>query len=158
MERGGTEDKLIESTISMADYCLSHHMPCDVYFCEKKEIEKVSARTPQDFDMFYALCGRMTFTAENGAGALIDCTLEREDGVYHYIVVTHALDGALYSAAVRAMSRGNEVTVVFISDALAQEERQIFTYLNEASVQVVQIQRDRDFVDVFEQNVSGGVI
>ena len=56
------------------------------------------------------------------------------------------------------MSRGNEVTVVFISDALAQEERQIFTYLNEASVQVVQIQRDRDFVDVFEQNVSGGVI
>ena len=52
MERGGTEDKLIESTISMADYCLSHHMPCDVYFCEKKEIEKVSARTPQDFDMF----------------------------------------------------------------------------------------------------------
>ncbi len=158
MERAETEDKIVESAIAIADYCLQHRTPCDVYFCDEGDVQKAPARTMQDFDAFYTLCGRLAFTAKRGAGALIEQLMEREVGAYRYIAITHTLDGELYSAAMRAIARGNDVTVVLMRDTLTKEQQNIRSYMNEASIQVVQIQRDRDFADVFEQNAAGGVL
>ena len=158
MARAETEDQVIESSIAIADYCRTHRTPCDVYFCGEKGPQKASVRTAQDFDAFYNLCGQLAFAAGCGAGVLMESSMEREVGAYRYIVVTHKLDGDLYRAAVRAGSRGNDVTVVLLCDTLTEEEQNIQSYMSEASVQVVQIQRDRFFADVFAQTVTGGAL
>lgn len=158
MARAETEDQVIESSIAIADYCLTHHTPCDVYFCGENGPQKISTRTASDFDAFYNLCGQLAFTAGSGVGILIENTMEHETGAYRYIVVTHGLDGDLYGAAVRATSRGNDVTVVLLCDTLTEEQQNIRAYMSEASIQVVQIPRDRDFADVFAQTVTGGAL
>ena len=79
-------------------------------------------------------------------------------GAYRYLVITHTLDGDLYSASVKAAARGNEVAVVLMCDALTEEQQRIRTYMNEASIRVVQIQHDRDFADAFEQTGTGGAV
>ena len=158
MERAETEDKIIESTIAIAEYCLAHHIPCDAYFCHGKAVQKASARVRQDFDAFYTLCGSLTFTADQGSGALIEHSLTSGDGACRYVVVTHTLDGALYSGAMRAIAQGNDVTVVLMRDTLPKDQQEIYTYLTEASVRVVQIPCDRDFADVLERQIAGGAV
>lgn len=158
MERAETEDKIIESAIAIAEYCLAHHILCDAYFCHGKAIQKASARVRQDFDAFYTLCGSLTFTADQGSGALIEHSLTSGDGACRYVVVTHTLDGVLYSGAMRAIAQGNDVTVVLMRDTLPKDQQEIYTYLTEASVRVVQIPCDRDFADVLERQIAGGAV
>ncbi len=156
LERAETEDQIIESSIAIADYCLAHHIPCDAYFCEQDMVRKMPAVTSPDFDAFYNCCGSLAFDAEQNAGALIDAAAGREVGAFRYIIVTHALEGALYGAAVRVGAAGNDVTVVLLRDTLTEEQQRIRNYMAEASIKVVQIPRDRDFAEVFEQRETGG--
>lgn len=158
LERAEREDKIIESSIAIADYCLAHRIPCDVWFAAENDVQKAPARTAQEMDAFYNLCGRLAFTAKEGAGKVISRSLEQQVGAYRYLVITHTLDGDLYSASVKAAARGNEVAVVLMCDALTEEQQRIRTYMNEASIRVVQIQHDRDFADAFEQTGTGGAV
>lgn len=158
MERAETEDGIIESSIAIVDYCLTHHMACAVYFSTENDLQKAPIQTESDFDAFYNLCGRLTFTAKDGSGTLIESSTEHETGAYRYIVVTHELDGALYSAAVRAIACGNDVTVILLRDSLTEEQENLWTYMREASIQLVLVPQSRDFVEVFEQSVTGGAL
>ncbi len=158
LERAETEDRIIESSIAIAEYCVSHHTPCGVYFSEEGKLQKTQIETGQDFDVFYNRCGTLEFTSGDSADALIEASMEREAGTYRYIVVTHELDGALYRTAVRAIARGNDVTVVLMRDTLTKEQENVRSYMNEASIRLVQIPRSSDFVDVFERPEAGGVL
>lgn len=156
-ERADTEDQIIEIGISIADYCLTHHIPCGAWYAEGKKPEKAPVMTDADFELFYGNCGKLAFDAQLEVGGLMEQAASLEAGTFRYVVITHVLEGGLYSAAVRACAGGNDVTVVLLRDTLTDKEREIRAYMAEASIPVVQIPRDQDFAEVFTKRQGGGV-
>ena len=156
-ERAETEDQIIEIGISIADYCLTHRIPCAAWYALEKKPEKAFCQTDAEFELFYGRCGKLAFDAQLEIGDLLGQASALEAGTFRYVVVTHALTGGLYSTAVRACAGGNDVTVVLLEDNLDDEERRIRAYMAEASIPVVQIPRDQEFAQAFARRQGGGL-
>lgn len=151
-ERAALEDDIVESSLAIADYCLTHRISCDLYY-QSEELEKATARTKEGFETYYQRCGSLEFKSEKDAGELLEHTLHREVGMYRYVVITHELSGSLYTAAVHAIARGNQVTVILIRGNMTEQEQRVQEYMREASVRVVQIRKDESFQDAFQRKL-----
>ncbi len=148
-ERAELEDDIVESSLAIADYCLTHRTPCDLYY-QSEVLEKASARTHEGFEIYYQRCGTLEFKAKQNAGELLEQVLAREVGAYRYIIITHELTGALYTAAVHAASMSNQVTVIVMHGENDAEQQRVREFMREASVRVVEIPRGESFQDVFQ--------
>lgn len=152
LDRAELEDRIIESTISITDYCLRSNTPCRTLYCDGEEMRQIQINTRGDFDAFYNDCGRLDFSAEKSAGNLVEAgTLT--DVAMRYLVITHTLDDDLFTYASRAAAHGSTVAIILFADELDERGKVLREYLAQSSIQLIQIHNHEDFVQVFERGM-----
>lgn len=148
LARAELEDRVIESTIAIADYCLRTNTPCTVRYFDGTELRQIVIHTRNDFEMLYADCGRLEFTADKSVGELVDPGLGSESAS-RFILVTHALSDSIYTSAAHAVSLGSTAAVILFADALDEHAQMIREYLAQSSVELLQVHGSDDFAQVF---------
>ncbi len=148
LARAELEDRIIESTISIAEYCLRTNTPCSVHYWDGSQRKQMRLNSRADFDVFYQDCGRLSFAAESGADTLVGAAL-LSDAAARYIVLTHTLQDNLFSQLSHAVSRGCTAAIILFADKLDEREQILRSYLAQSSIQLLQIHRDEDFAQVF---------
>lgn len=148
LARAELEDRVIESTISIAEYCLRSNTPCSVHYCDGAQPKQMRLNTRTDFDLFYNACGELAFEAESGAGTLVEAGMLTEETA-RYIILTHTLSDSLFSQLSHASARGCTAAVILFSDALDAHEQVLRDYLTQSSIRFLQIRSDEDFAQVF---------
>jgi uncharacterized protein (DUF58 family) len=148
LARAELEDRVIESTISIAEYCLRTATPCSVHYCDGAQIKQMRLNSRADFDLFYHECGQLSFKAESDCGALVEAG-RLADTAARYIILTHGLSESLFSQVSRAAAHGCTAAVILFADALDEREQILRAYLAQSGIRLLQIHRDEDFAQVF---------
>ncbi len=148
LARAELEDRVIESTIAIAEYCLRTNTPCTVRYFDGTELRQIAIRSRADFDVFYTDCATLEFKADKTVGELVDPALGGE-GASRYILVTHMLSDSIFTRTSNAVSTGSTAAVILFADALDEHEQTIRAYLSQSSVELLQVHGSEDFAQVF---------
>jgi len=123
------EDKIVESAISLARFCLNKGMPVDFHSTGGG---KTHASTAAFFDTIYAVAGDMIFEEKPPLSpvSVLSRLLNDAAGSVNAVIFTSQLDVELYERVVNATNRGNFVAVIYIAPSTASEEAErIFSLL-----------------------------
>ena len=123
------EDKIVESAISLARFCLNKGMPVDFYSTGGG---KTHASTPAFFDTIYTVAGEMMFEEKPplSSVSVLSRLLNDAAGAVNAVIFTSLLDVELYERAVNATNKGNFVAIIYLAPSTESEEAaRIFSLL-----------------------------
>jgi len=134
------EDKIIESTIAMADYFKRKHISCEISF-EQNGIQNISVKNQMDFNFLYHKFSSIYFMAQKRVEELITKGIEgqnriSQNGLHQYIVITHCITQSLYKEVLRIVSSGNECGIIFINQYLSDEMDDLLRAIRKAGVNI----------------------
>lgn len=143
-----TEDKIIESVLAISNYYTLRRIPSHIIF-DMDGRKKLTVISKDDFNIFYRTCAEIRFQSKASVSELImDRQRCGEEGIF-YVTVTHYLTNELYTASIQAVSCGNRVCIVFISDDISENTKNIGDGLKQAGVNVLQIMSDDEIEEKF---------
>lgn len=141
------EDKIIECTLAIAKYYADRRIASQIiYDMGGKTAVNISSK--DDFQIFYNSCVSIRFTADNPLDNLIQDRIMSGDGGTFYLAITHYLTKEFYLASLQAVSRGNHFSVLFISDDVSEDTKDIINSLRNAGANVHQIMSQDEIEDI----------
>lgn len=108
-----TEDKIIESTLSVLDYYFRKKIPTTVMF-SYGNMSRVNVCSQKGFDDFHHLCADFDFKSSKPAWQLL---MESDKSAYDngfFVIVTHSISNELSVACQKMIEIGNRITVILI--------------------------------------------
>lgn len=110
LDRVIIEDMIIESSLSIADYCLNSNTPITVFFGN----ERCNINNADDFSAFYNYCARLSFISP----VHVDDILNRISDMNSTfcIVVTHNTDEDFCKTVAKLSSNGNNMGILYVGD------------------------------------------
>ncbi len=141
------EDKIIESVLAIANYYSQRETPSQlIYYINELKSLNISSR--EEFQAFYDVCARIEFGESLPVSEIIQEHLLRgEEGLF-ILVATHILSKELYLVAQEALTKGNNFTILFISDDISEEVKKVIWELRSIGAYVYQIMSEDDIDDV----------
>ncbi len=141
------EDKIIESALAISDYYASINTPSEIIY-EQRGVNVAYVTTREDFNTFYRVCASIRFSSlvpvEN---MMSERLLMGAEGMF-CIVVTHFLTKALYIVSLQAVSNGCHVSILYISDDISQESKNLQNGMKLSGICVYQIMAETEIGDV----------
>lgn len=132
------EDKIIESTLAIANYYASRATHSHVIY-DMDGIKQVSIHTKDDFNIFYRACVNIRFDSTTSIDDLLVRRLQRGDGGIFYVVATSRLTKELYLRALQVLSGGNRICILFISDDTSDLSNTMIGDMKKAGVDIYKI-------------------
>ena len=101
---------IIESALSIADYCLNVNTPVTVLFGD----ECCNINNVDDFNVFYDCCAKLSFISPIQADEILNRISDAN--TTFCIAVTHNITEAFCRAVAEFSSHGNNIGVLYIGD------------------------------------------
>ncbi|HPU63619.1 MAG TPA: DUF58 domain-containing protein [Mobilitalea sp.] len=133
-----TEDKIIESILAVANYYTSKNMPSSI-ICDMDGIKQIPVYSKGDFNAFYRHCVNIRFDAKSSVCELVAKRLQRGDSGNFYMIATGKLNKDLYLISLQAITQGNRVCILYVSDDVSEESKILKEDMIKAGVDVYQI-------------------
>ena len=138
------EDKLIEMSIGLADFCLKRGMPVEYMAGEGHSI---MGKHPADFETIYQTASRLIFEDEPilSPYSILAQSLNDATGYINAIIMTSRLDSTLYERVVNAQNNGHYIAVIYYAPRLPDRDTEkIFRLLEEGGSAVYRVTEDDD--------------
>ncbi|MDF2943175.1 MAG: hypothetical protein K0S01_2033 [Herbinix sp.] len=146
------EDKIIESVLAIANFYALRGTPSQIiYEMDGKKV--VSIATREDFNAFYKACVSIHFQGTIPVSDLIkERILRREEGMF-YVAATHFLTKEVYLAALQAVSNGNRISILLISNDISENTKEIISSMKLSGIDVHQIMAEDEIVDILSKEI-----
>jgi hypothetical protein len=144
------EDKIIESVLAIANFYALRGTSSQIIY-EMGGKTQIGITSKGDFNAFYKACIRIGFNSAVPVSDLIrERVLRGEEGMF-CVAVTHSLTKELYLAALQAVTNGNRVCILFVSDDVSESTKELIDGMKTTGVDVYQIMSEDEIVDILSQ-------
>lgn len=147
------EDKIIESVLAIANFYAQRGTPSRILY-ELGGLQQVDITSKEDFNVFYKACVRINFKSELPVSVILGEHLLRNGEGAFYVAATHSLTKELYLEALKAVSGGNHICILFVSDDVSEETKKIMDGMRNSGVDIYQIMSEDEIVDILNQDVA----
>lgn len=147
------EDKIIESVLALSNYYARKKTPSQIIY-EMGRKQKVNIASKEDFDVFYKACVNLHFQGSNPVSELISERMLRGETGMFCVVVTHFLSRELYLAALQAISGGNLVSILFVSDDISEKTKKLIENMKLSGLNVFQIMSEDEISNILTKGVA----
>lgn len=141
------EDKIIESILAVANYYASKNISSDIIY-DMDGVRQVPICSKGDFNAFYRHCASIRFSASTPVSELIAKRLLKGDEGNFYMVATNRLNRDLYLVSLRVISQGNRLCILYISDDVSRETKNLIDDLIKAGVDIHHIMPGDEIEDI----------
>lgn len=147
-----TEDKIIESILAIANYYSLRRIPSQIIY-DMEGYKEANIRSKVDFTVFYRACVSIKFNAKIPINDLMkEKLLTAKEGEF-FVMVTHSMTKELYMSAIQGISYGNTLCILYISDDVGDNTKDIISSLRLAGVSVFQILSEDEISDVLSREI-----
>jgi hypothetical protein len=147
------EDKIIESVLAIANFYAQRNIPSQIiYEMEGMKLAEITSKA--DFNSFYKACVRIRFNSQILLSDLLQERLLRGEQGLFCVAATHTLTMELYLAAMKAVTGGNRVCILFISDDVSEETKQRMDGMGASGIEVYQIMSGDEIADILTQEAG----
>lgn len=148
-----SEDKIIESILAIGNYYASRGTLSHVIY-DMEGIKQMSIYNKSDFNAFYKACIKVKFNAKTPIGELFARRLQRGGSGIFYVTATTRLTKDLYFSSLQALSGGNRVCILFISDDITENTKRLIEDMKKAGADIYQIMPRDEISDILIGDVS----
>ena len=141
------EDKIIESTLSITDYYKNNSTNIVVCY-DSSGLIKENISNVIDFEVFYQNCAYFNFNSKLKVENLLYQQITDNPENFFGIIITHSITSALYDTSMQAVSRGIDLTILFVSDDSSNSVKQLIQNFNSLGIRVFRINSDDSIIDV----------
>ncbi len=146
------EDKIIESVLAIANFYAQRGTSSQIiYELEGLKCSNISSK--EDFNAFYKACVRINFKSMLPVSMLLREHLVRSGEGVFYVAATHSLTKELYLEALKAVSGGNHICILFVNDDVSEETKKIIDGMKNSGVSIYQIMPEDEIADILSQEV-----
>ncbi|MDF2905065.1 MAG: hypothetical protein K0R34_386 [Herbinix sp.] len=144
------EDKIIESVLAISNfYAMRETASQIIYEMDGKKL--IEIHTKEDFNAFYKACVHIRFCSQIPVSELLaERLLRGEEGMF-CVIATHSLTKDLYLSALQAISNGNHVGILLISDDVTEQTKDIKEGMKASGIAVYQIMSEEEIADILSQ-------
>lgn len=141
------EDKIIESTLALGEYCLRKMIPFHIFFNQGK-MEGITISSQIDFEILYQRCVNIRFDADRSIDKIVDLqSTEFRNGSCQHIVITHYITEELYKALLQIVREGLECGLILISEDRSEDTIQLMSLVKEAGITIVIMNYEEEIID-----------
>ncbi len=141
------EDKIIESVLAISNFYAQRETPSQIIY-EMDGKRLVDVHSKEDFNAFYKACVHIRFDSQIPVSELLaERLLRGEEGMF-CVIATHSLTKELYLTSLQAVSGGNHVSVLFVSDDVSEQTKETKESMKASGIPVYQIMSEDEIVDV----------
>lgn len=141
------EDKIIESVLAISNFYAQRGTPSQIIY-EMDGKKLVDIHSKEDFNAFYKACVHIRFSSQIPVNELLAERLLRGEEGKFCVVATHNLTKELYLAAMQAISRGNNICILLVSDDISEKTKEMKESMKLSGVVVYQIMSEDEIVDI----------
>jgi hypothetical protein len=144
------KDKIVESTLAIANYCVSRNIPCEIYY-EQVGIKNELILNQYDLDDFYLGCPKFRFQAQKQIDEVIAESYNQamyNASCNQCIVVTHDISDRLYKVVPQLLSCQSDCGIIFINKEMSKETNYIIKLLIETGADVSIVNLNDEIEDV----------
>lgn len=146
------EDKIIESVLAIASFYAQRGTSSQIIY-EMEGLQYVDIHSKEDFNAFYKACARIDFGSTIPVSMLLkEHLVHHGEGVF-YVAATHSLTRELYLEALKAVSGGNHICILFVSDDVSEETKKIIDSMKNSGIDIYQIMSEDEIADILSQEV-----
>jgi hypothetical protein len=146
------EDKIVESVLAIANFYAQRGTPSQIIY-ELEGLQHADINSRDDFNVFYKACVRIDFKSKLPVSMLLKEHLVRNGEGVFYVVATHNLTRELYLEALKAVSAGNHVCILFVSDDVSEETKKIIDGMKNSGIDIYQIMSEDEIADILSQEI-----
>jgi uncharacterized protein (DUF58 family) len=147
------EDKIIESVLAIASYYSSRGTPSHIIY-DMEGVKQMPIYNKRDFNAFYKTCVKIKFGAKTSVGELIARRLQRGDDGIFYVIATTKLTRELYLSSLQALSGGNRLCILLVSDDVSEATNGMVEDMKKAGADIYQIMANDEIGDILTGDVS----
>ena len=139
------EDRMIETSLGLADFCLKRGMPVEY---TAGEGHTVVGRNPADFETIYQTASFLNFEESPTLSpyAILSQCLNDATGYVNAIIMTSRLDTPLYERMVNAQNNGHYIAVIYFAPRTPERNTEkIYRLLEEGGGSCFRITEDDGF-------------
>ncbi|BCN29414.1 DUF58 domain-containing protein [Anaeromicropila herbilytica] len=144
------KDKIMESTLAIANYCKDKGIPSMVQY-EQTSIQCIPIITQQDFDSFYHNSIALRFHTNRSIDHIMSSALEQDIAtkqIHQYIAITHYLSEGLYKECLNVINNGFECGIILINDMMDQESNYLVKLIMQAGVNMTIVNYNDEIAEV----------
>lgn len=141
------EDKIIESVLAISNFYAQRGTPSQIIY-DMDGNKTVDIHSKEDFNAFYKACVHIRFNSQISVDELLTERLHRGQEGMFCVVATHNLTKELYLAAMRAISNGNHICILLVSDDLSEKTKEMKDGMRLSGVVVYQIMSEDEIVNI----------
>jgi hypothetical protein len=141
------EDKIIESVLAITNYYALRRTPATILY-DLGGKQQVSISSKDDFDAFYRTCAKIRFRGSIPIHALLNESLLYHDDGLFCVIATHYLTKELSIASLSAVTGGNHVSILFLSDDISEDTKKIIYMMKQSGVNIYQIMSEEEIGNV----------
>jgi hypothetical protein len=141
------EDKIIESVLAISNFYAQRGTPSQIIY-DMDGNKTVDIHSKEDFNAFYKACVHIRFNSQISVDELLTERLHRGQEGMFCVVATHNLTKELYLAAMRAISNGNHICILLVSDDLSEKTKEMKDGMRLSGVVVYQIMSEDEIADI----------
>ena len=142
-----TEDKIIESVLAISNFYAQRGTPSQIIY-DMDGNKEVDIHSKEDFNAFYKACVHIRFNSRISVDELLaERLLRGQEGIF-CVVATHNLTKELYLAAMRAISNGNHICILLVSDDVSEKTKEMKDGMKLSGVVVYQIMSEDEIADI----------
>jgi hypothetical protein len=147
------EDKIIESVLAIANfYALRKTTSHIIYDMVGKN--QISITSKDEFNAFFKACVRLRFLGAIPVHELINERMHRgEEGMF-YVVATHFLTKELYMSALKAISNGNNICILLISDDISANTKDLIGSMKMSGIGIYQIMSEDEIANILSREIA----
>ncbi|MGB4659708.1 MAG: DUF58 domain-containing protein [Mobilitalea sp.] len=146
------EDKIIESILAIANYYALRGTPSEIIY-EMNGKRRVRIASKDDFNAFYKACVTINFQGELPVSDLINERMLRRDEGMFYVAATHFLTKDFYLSSMKVVSNGNRMSVIFISDDITENTKDMINSMKMSGISVHQIMPEDEISSILSRAV-----
>jgi hypothetical protein len=141
------EDKIIESILAIGKYYSTRETPSHIIY-DMEGIQQMSIHNKHDFNAFYKACVKIKFKAKTSVGDLVARRLQRGDDGIFYVIATTRLSKELYLSSLQALSGGNHLCILFVSNDFSEDTKRLTDDMKKAGADIYQIMPKDEISDI----------
>lgn len=147
-----TEDKIIESVLAIANYYALRRTSSEILY-DMGGLNRSTIRSKEDFTAFYKACIRLKFLSDIPVSNLISERLRQGDEGVFYVAATRLLTKELYLAALQVISNGNSICILFISDDVTEDTKDLIDSMKQSGIDIHQIMSEEEIGDILQATI-----
>ncbi len=148
-----TEDKIIESVLSISNYYMKLNTPSQIIY-EMGEKVKITISSKEDFDVFYKACAKLYFRGTIPVSELIkERMIKGENGLF-CVVATPYLTKELYMAAMQVVLSGNNISILLVNDDTSENNKKLIEGMKHSGINIFQIMSEDEISNILTKGVA----